>query len=83
MVVGPLVTLALFLALWEYMHRDGMRRFFDKPGFLVPSPVTVIDQSFLDSVVREPDDHRPRLDGGVGVRRPGHRHRRSASRSPC
>jgi NitT/TauT family transport system permease protein len=51
-VVGPLVTLALFVALWEYMHRDGMRRFFDKPGFLVPSPVTVIDQSFLDSVVR-------------------------------
>jgi len=53
MVVGPLVTLVVFLALWEYMHRDGMRRFFDKPGFLVPSPVTVIDQSFLDSVVRQ------------------------------
>jgi NitT/TauT family transport system permease protein len=52
-VVGPLVTLALFLALWEYMHRDGMRRFFDKPGFLVPSPVTVVDQSFLDETVRE------------------------------
>jgi NitT/TauT family transport system permease protein len=51
-VIGPFVTLLLFLALWEYMHRDGMRRFFDKPGFLVPSPVTVIDQSFLDSVVR-------------------------------
>jgi NitT/TauT family transport system permease protein len=46
------VTLALFIAFWEYMHRDGMRRFFDKPGFLVPSPATVIDQSFLDSVVR-------------------------------
>ena len=51
-VIGPLVTLALFIAFWEYMHRDGMRRFFDKPGFLVPSPATVIDQSFLDSVVR-------------------------------
>jgi NitT/TauT family transport system permease protein len=51
-VVGPLVTLALFVALWEYMHRDGMRRFFDKPGFLVPSPVTVIDESFLDATVR-------------------------------
>jgi NitT/TauT family transport system permease protein len=51
-IVGPLVTLAVFLALWEYVHRDGMRRFFDKPGFLVPSPVTVVDQSFLDSVVR-------------------------------
>jgi NitT/TauT family transport system permease protein len=51
-VVGPLVTLVLFIALWEYMHRDGMRRFFDKPGFLLPSPVTVIDQSFVDDTVR-------------------------------
>jgi NitT/TauT family transport system permease protein len=51
--VGPILTLGLFLALWEYMHRDGMRRFFDKPGFLLPSPATVIDQSFLDSTVRE------------------------------
>jgi NitT/TauT family transport system permease protein len=51
-IVGPLVTLALFLALWEYMHRDGMRRFFDKPGFLVPSPATVFDQSFTDGTVR-------------------------------
>jgi NitT/TauT family transport system permease protein len=51
-VVGPLVTLALFVALWEYAHRDGMRRFFDKPGFLVPSPVTVIDQSFLQADIR-------------------------------
>ncbi len=52
-IVGPLVFLALFLAFWEYMHLDGMRRFFDKPGFLLPSPVTVIDNSFLDSVVRQ------------------------------
>jgi NitT/TauT family transport system permease protein len=52
-VVGPLVFLLAFLALWEYFHRDGMRRLFDKPGFLLPSPTTVIDQSFLDSVVRE------------------------------
>ena len=52
-VIGPLVTLALFIAFWEYMHRDGMRRFFDKPGFLLPSPATVIDQSFFDAIVRE------------------------------
>lgn len=52
-IVGPLVFLVIFLALWEYMHLDGMRRFFDKPGFLLPSSVTVIDQSFLDSVVRQ------------------------------
>jgi NitT/TauT family transport system permease protein len=51
-LIGPLLTLVLFIALWEYMHRDGMRRFFDKPGFLLPSPVTVIDQSFLDATVR-------------------------------
>ncbi len=51
-VVGPLVTLVLFVALWEYMHRDGMRRVLDKPGFLLPSPATVIDQSFLDATVR-------------------------------
>jgi NitT/TauT family transport system permease protein len=51
-VVGPLVVFGVFLVLWEYLHRDGMRRFFDKPKFLVPSPVTVVDKSFLDPVVR-------------------------------
>ena len=45
--------LLLFIALWEYFHRDGMRRFFDKPGFLLPSLATVFDQGFLDSVVRQ------------------------------
>ncbi len=48
-VIGPIVLLGLFLALWEYMHRDGMRRFFDKPGFLVPSPATVINKSFIEN----------------------------------
>lgn len=51
-VAGPLVFLVIFLAIWEYMHLYGMRQFFDKPGFLLPSVVTVIDQSFLDAVVR-------------------------------
>ncbi len=51
-LVGPFIVFVAFLAFWEYMHRDGMRRFFDKPGFLVPSPVTVIDQGFLDGTVR-------------------------------
>ncbi len=51
-IIGPLLTLVVFLALWEYLHRDGMRRFFDKPGFLLPSPVTVIHDSFLDATVR-------------------------------
>ena len=52
-LIGPIVVFLVFIAFWEYMHLDGMRRFFDKPGFLLPSPVTVIDQSFLDSQVRE------------------------------
>lgn len=52
-VLGPLVFLVLFLVVWQYFHIDGMRRFFGKPGFLIPSPVTVIDKSFLDSVVRQ------------------------------
>ena len=52
-IVGPLVFLVLFIGLWEYFHRDGMRRFFDKPGFLLPSLATVVDQGFLDSVVRD------------------------------
>jgi NitT/TauT family transport system permease protein len=52
-ILGPLAFLLLFIALWEYFHRDGMRRFFDKPGFLLPSLATVFDQGFLDSVVRQ------------------------------
>lgn len=51
-VVGPLVVLAAALGVWEYMHRWGLRKFFDKPGFLVPSPVTVIDQSFVNATSR-------------------------------
>ncbi len=50
-VIGPIILLGLFLAVWEYMHRDGMRRWFDKPGFLVPSPATVINKSFFESSV--------------------------------
>lgn len=52
-IVGPLVTFGMFLGFWEYMHRDGMRRLFDKPEFLVPSPVTVVDQCLFDPLVRE------------------------------
>lgn len=51
-VAGPLVVFALFLGFWEYMHRSGMRHWFDKPGFMLPSPVTVVDKAFLDSTVR-------------------------------
>ncbi len=58
-IIGPLVTFVIFLAIWEWMHRTGMRMLFDKPGFLLPSPVTVVDQAFLR--------HKPRrkLLGGL------------------
>ena len=59
-VLGPVVVFVLFIALWEYMHRDGMRRLFDKPAFLVPSPVTVIDQFFTNTIIRT------RLVNGIG-----------------
>jgi NitT/TauT family transport system permease protein len=45
-------VLIIFLALWQYFHESGMRRFFDKPGFLLPSPVTVINESFVNDVAR-------------------------------
>lgn len=51
-VFGPLVVLGLVLALWEYMHRSGVRTFFDKPGNLVPSPATTIHDSFFESASR-------------------------------
>lgn len=51
-VIGPLVVFVLFIGYWEYMHRWGMRRWLDKKPSLLPSPVTVIDQAFLDPRVR-------------------------------
>lgn len=50
--VGPFVVFVLFLAFWEWMHRYGMEALLDKRPSLLPSPVTVVDQAFLDSVVR-------------------------------
>jgi len=52
-LVGPVVVFVLFIGFWEYMHRDGMRRFLDKKPSLLPSPVTVVDQAFLDKIVRQ------------------------------
>jgi NitT/TauT family transport system permease protein len=46
-LIGPLVVFVLFIAFWQWMHEVGMRKFFDKPGFLLPSPFTVVDQAFL------------------------------------
>lgn len=50
--LGPFVVFVLFIAFWEWMHRVGMELLLDKRPSLLPSPVTVIDQAFLDSVVR-------------------------------
>ena len=59
-VLGPLVVFALVLGLWEWFRRDGLRRFFDKPNFIVPSPVTVVNKVFTDDIIRG------RLIGGLG-----------------
>jgi len=50
--IGPPVVFVLFIALWQYMHASGMRTLFDKPGFLIPSPVTVIHDSFVNGLAR-------------------------------
>ncbi|MDP2293111.1 MAG: ABC transporter permease [Actinomycetota bacterium] len=50
--IGPFIVFVLFISFWEYMHRDGMRRWLDKRPSLLPSPVTVIDQAFLDPFFR-------------------------------
>ncbi|MEQ1701371.1 MAG: ABC transporter permease [Ilumatobacteraceae bacterium] len=59
-IIGPAVVFVLFIALWEYMHRDGLRRFFDKNPKLLPSPSTVVDEAFLTAF------YRGRLIDGLG-----------------
>jgi NitT/TauT family transport system permease protein len=50
--LGPFIVFVLFIAFWEWMHRVGMELLLDKRASLLPSPVTVIDQAFLDTIVR-------------------------------
>ena len=50
--IGPVVVFVLFLGLWTFMNRWGMRTFFDKPSFLVPSPVETVRDSFFRSQPR-------------------------------
>ena len=40
---------SLFIGLWYFMHYWGMRHFFDKPAFLIPSPHEVVDECVRDS----------------------------------
>ncbi|MCU1367274.1 MAG: putative transporter permease protein [Ilumatobacteraceae bacterium] len=51
--IGPPIVLVIFVAVWQYMHTSGMRKFFDKPGFLLPSPFTVVNESFVHSLARD------------------------------
>ncbi len=51
-VIGPVILFGLFLAFWEYMHRHGMRDWLDKNPRLLPSPVTVVDDGFMNDIIR-------------------------------
>ena len=61
--IGPVVTLGVFLLIWEYMHRSGLRKIWDKPGRLLPSPVTVIDKAFINP---QPNVRHQLLVSGLG-----------------
>ncbi len=52
-LLGPIGVFILFAAFWEYMHRDGLRRFFDKPGRLLPSLATVAHEGFGTKLYRD------------------------------
>ena len=49
---GPLLGFGVFVAVWWAMHEWGLEALFDKPDFLIPSPATVVDRSFLDATPR-------------------------------
>ena len=51
-VIGPILVFLGVVVLWHWMHTNGMRAIFDKPGFLVPAPETVIHESFFDPIAR-------------------------------
>jgi NitT/TauT family transport system permease protein len=51
-IAGPAIGFVLFVGVWWVMHEWALESLFDKPSFLVPSPPTVIDQSYLDAELR-------------------------------
>ena len=51
-VVGPMIGFVIFIGLWWLAHAWLLENVFDKPNFLISSPPTVIDRSFLDATVR-------------------------------
>lgn len=51
-IVGPIIGFCIFIALWYLMHYWGFESVFGKPGFLLPAPHRVVNDSFLDSQIR-------------------------------
>jgi NitT/TauT family transport system permease protein len=51
-VFAPILGFAVFIGVWWLMHAWILENVFDKPSFLIPSPATVVDRSYLQSVPR-------------------------------
>lgn len=51
-VIGVVIGVAAFIALWYLGHYWILENVFDKPSFLLPPPHEVVDESFLDPVPR-------------------------------
>lgn len=51
-VAGPALGFVLFIGFWWLMHSWALEHVFDKPSFLIPSPATVIDRSYVEPVPR-------------------------------
>ncbi|HEU4841001.1 MAG TPA: ABC transporter permease [Ilumatobacteraceae bacterium] len=51
-VIGPAIGFVAFIGVWWLGHAWLLENVFDKPSFLIPSPPTVVDRAYLNSVVR-------------------------------
>lgn len=51
-VAGPAAGFAAFVGLWWLAHAWIIETVFDKPKFLIPSPATVVDRSYLAATPR-------------------------------
>jgi NitT/TauT family transport system permease protein len=51
-IIGPIVTLGLFIGLWYLMHSWALRAIWDKPPFLVSPPHEVVRDAYLNSKIR-------------------------------
>jgi NitT/TauT family transport system permease protein len=48
-LIGPVLALFLFVAIWYLMHYWALEAVFDRPAFLITEPDRVIEESFLNS----------------------------------